>query len=363
MRASPTARAKETTRTNTTSEIFRSALNSSRPRRPKAREAARRAPAAVCAASPSSARSPSAPAAPRTGRHLRHGAGNPGRRRGAASHFSCIGATKRHGARAAGQLKAMGVKRLVALRGDLPSGYGAGGEFHYASDLVAFIREETGAPSTSKWRLPRDASAGQVADADLQAFVAKVKAGADSAITQYFFNARRLLPLRRRRAQAGRRHAGRARHHADHQLDAADALFRCLRRRDPALDPPAAAGLRRRHGIDQGLRPRRGHRPVRAAARAAARRAAFLHDEPGRGDAAGCPSSRAMRRRPHWWPSAPRRRHPRGARRPCRRAAAGRQQQAAGLQPPESSEKVACRSCARRSTSCGSAAASSGFSV
>ena len=62
----------------------------------------------------------------------------------AASHFSCIGATKASVREQLAILKAMGVKRLVALRGDLPSGYGAGGEFQYASDLVAFIRAETG---------------------------------------------------------------------------------------------------------------------------------------------------------------------------------------------------------------------------
>jgi methylenetetrahydrofolate reductase (NADPH) len=62
----------------------------------------------------------------------------------AASHFSCIGATHQTVREQLATLKAMGVKRLVALRGDLPSGYGAGGEFHYASDLVAFIRAETG---------------------------------------------------------------------------------------------------------------------------------------------------------------------------------------------------------------------------
>ena len=62
----------------------------------------------------------------------------------AASHFSCIGATRATVREQLTTLKSMGVKRLVALRGDLPSGYGAGGEFHYASDLVAFIRQETG---------------------------------------------------------------------------------------------------------------------------------------------------------------------------------------------------------------------------
>ena len=62
----------------------------------------------------------------------------------AASHFSCVGATKASVREQLQQLKDMGVKRLVALRGDLPSGYGLGGEFHYASDLVAFIRAEFG---------------------------------------------------------------------------------------------------------------------------------------------------------------------------------------------------------------------------
>ena len=62
----------------------------------------------------------------------------------AASHFSCVGATKATVREQLAELRSNGVKRLVALRGDLPSGYGAGGEFHYASDLVAFIRSETG---------------------------------------------------------------------------------------------------------------------------------------------------------------------------------------------------------------------------
>ena len=108
---------------------------------------------------------------------------------GAAAHFSCIGATRATVAEQLAILKSMGVKRLVALRGDLPSGYGAGGEFHYASDLVAFIRAHTGTdfhievacyPEVHpQARSPQD---------DLQAFGAKVRAGADSAITQYFYN-------------------------------------------------------------------------------------------------------------------------------------------------------------------------------
>jgi len=107
----------------------------------------------------------------------------------AASHFSCIGATKASVRQQLAELKAMGVRRLVALRGDLPSGYGLGGEFQYASDLVAFIRAETGHDfHVEVAAYPEVHPQAKSPDADLQAFVAKVRAGADSAITQYFFN-------------------------------------------------------------------------------------------------------------------------------------------------------------------------------
>jgi methylenetetrahydrofolate reductase (NADPH) len=107
----------------------------------------------------------------------------------AASHFSCIGATRAKVRDQLGQLKAMGVKRLVALRGDLPSGYGMGGEFQYASDLVEFIRAET----SDSFRIevacyPEMHPQAKSPQSDLQALVAKVRAGADSAITQYFYN-------------------------------------------------------------------------------------------------------------------------------------------------------------------------------
>ena len=107
----------------------------------------------------------------------------------AASHFSCIGATKASVREQLKQLQQMGVKRLVALRGDLPSGYGMGGEFHYASDLVAFIRAEMGnAFHIEVAAYPEFHPQAKSPEADLQAFATKVKAGADSAITQYFFN-------------------------------------------------------------------------------------------------------------------------------------------------------------------------------
>jgi methylenetetrahydrofolate reductase (NADPH) len=86
-------------------------------------------------------------------------------------------------------LKTMGVKRLVALRGDLPSGYGTGGEFHYASDLVAFIRAEFGDDfHIEVAAYPEMHPQAKSPDSDLQAFATKVRAGANSAITQYFYN-------------------------------------------------------------------------------------------------------------------------------------------------------------------------------
>ena len=108
----------------------------------------------------------------------------------AASHFSCIGATRQSVREELATLKAMGVRRLVALRGDLPSGYGIGGEFHYASDLVAFIRAETGRDfHIEVAAYPEIHPQAKSPEADLQAFATKVRAGANSAITQYFFNA------------------------------------------------------------------------------------------------------------------------------------------------------------------------------
>jgi methylenetetrahydrofolate reductase (NADPH) len=108
----------------------------------------------------------------------------------AASHFSCVGATHQRVREQLATLKAMGVKRLVALRGDLPSGYGAGGEFQHASDLVAFVRAETGDDfHIEVAAYPEIHPQARSADSDIKAFVTKVRAGANSAITQYFYNA------------------------------------------------------------------------------------------------------------------------------------------------------------------------------
>ena len=107
----------------------------------------------------------------------------------AAPHFSCIGATRDSVREQLAAFKAAGIRRMVALRGDLPSGHGTFGEFRYASELVAFIREETG----DYFHLevgcyPEVHPQAKSPDADLQAYVTKVRAGANSAITQYFYN-------------------------------------------------------------------------------------------------------------------------------------------------------------------------------
>ncbi len=107
----------------------------------------------------------------------------------AASHFSCIGATRDTVRQQLVTLRDMGVQRLVALRGDLPSGYGLGGEFQYASDLVAFVRAEFGdAFYIEVAAYPEFHPQARSPQDDLQAFATKVKAGANSAITQYFYN-------------------------------------------------------------------------------------------------------------------------------------------------------------------------------
>lgn len=108
----------------------------------------------------------------------------------AAPHLSCIGSSRESIRGILAEFQAEGVRRVVALRGDLPSGMADPGEFRYANELVEFIRAETGdhfhieVAAYPEWH-PQARSA----DDDLQAFVRKVNAGANSAITQYFYNA------------------------------------------------------------------------------------------------------------------------------------------------------------------------------
>lgn len=109
----------------------------------------------------------------------------------AAPHLSCIGASRAVLAEILDAYRAQGIKRIVALRGDIPSGMGGdAGELHYASELVAFIRQHSG-----DWfhievaAYPEMHPQAGSAQADMDYFAAKVQAGANSAITQYFFNA------------------------------------------------------------------------------------------------------------------------------------------------------------------------------
>jgi methylenetetrahydrofolate reductase (NADPH) len=108
----------------------------------------------------------------------------------AAPHISCIASTRDSIREVIRQYRAHGIKRIVALRGDLPSGLAVSGEFRYASELVRFIREETGeAFHIEVAAYPEYHPQARRAQADLAAFKAKIDAGANSAITQYFYNA------------------------------------------------------------------------------------------------------------------------------------------------------------------------------
>lgn len=108
----------------------------------------------------------------------------------AAPHISCIGSTRENIAALLHTYKNAGIRRLVALRGDLPSGMASAGEFHYASELVAFIRAETGSHfHIEVAAYPEFHPQARSARDDLANFQRKMKAGANSAITQYFFNA------------------------------------------------------------------------------------------------------------------------------------------------------------------------------
>jgi methylenetetrahydrofolate reductase (NADPH) len=108
----------------------------------------------------------------------------------AAPHLSCIGSTADNIRAVLSQYREHGIRHLVALRGDMPSGTVDAGEFRYANELVEFIRKETG-----DWfhvdvaAYPEVHPQARSSHEDLDAFKRKVDAGADSAITQYFFNA------------------------------------------------------------------------------------------------------------------------------------------------------------------------------
>jgi len=107
----------------------------------------------------------------------------------AAPHLSCVGSTREGIAGILQTYREQGIRRLVALRGDLPSGTATAGEFRFAAELVHYVRETQG----SDWHIevaayPEYHPEQRYSRRDLEHYVHKVKAGADSAITQFFFN-------------------------------------------------------------------------------------------------------------------------------------------------------------------------------
>jgi len=107
----------------------------------------------------------------------------------AAPHLSCIGASRESLREVLAQYKGHGIRHLVALRGDLPSGTVDAGELRYASDLVEFIRAETGDWFTIDVACyPEYHPQSRSPEADFDNFERKVRVGANAAITQYFYN-------------------------------------------------------------------------------------------------------------------------------------------------------------------------------
>jgi methylenetetrahydrofolate reductase (NADPH) len=106
-----------------------------------------------------------------------------------APHLSCIGSTKESIRRILDDYKSQNIRHIVALRGDMPSGMREAGEFRYASELVAFIRAETGDHFFIEVAAyPEMHPQASSAHTDLLNFKRKVEAGADGAMTQYFYN-------------------------------------------------------------------------------------------------------------------------------------------------------------------------------
>ncbi len=163
----------------------------------------------------------------------------------AAPHLSCIGSSRAGISEVLAQYREQGIRHLVALRGDLPSGSMDAGEFRYASELVAFIRSETG-----DWfhvdvaAYPEVHPQARTAHEDLDAFRRKVDAGADSAITQYFFNPDAYWQFVDQCAAAGTSIPVVPGIMPIGSFTQARALLGCVRCGDTALDPQAAGKLR-----------------------------------------------------------------------------------------------------------------------
>jgi methylenetetrahydrofolate reductase (NADPH) len=159
----------------------------------------------------------------------------------AAPHISCIASTRDNLREWLQRYKDKGIRHIVALRGDLPSGLAATGEFRFASELVEFIRSEFNDTFLIEVAAyPEFHPQAKSARDDLLAFKRKVDAGAASAITQYFYtaDAYRLLTVR----SDGHQYSDRARHHVDRPFFGSSRAFRRLRCRNPALDSQKLEG-------------------------------------------------------------------------------------------------------------------------
>jgi methylenetetrahydrofolate reductase (NADPH) len=122
-----------------------------------------------------------------------------------APHLACIGSSEEEVRDILRRYKSQGVRRIVALRGDLPSGMGIGasGDFRYANELVEFIRKETGEHFHIEVAAYPEVHPQSDAKSDLENFRRKVDAGANTAITQYFYNADAYFSFRDRCDQIG----------------------------------------------------------------------------------------------------------------------------------------------------------------
>ena len=214
----------------------------------------------------------------------------------AAPHLSCVGSTRAGIAEILDTYRAQKIHRLVALRGDLPSGTATAGEFRYAAELVRFVRETQGAD----WHIevaayPEYHPEQRYSQRDLQHYVRQGEERRRFVDHAVLLQRRRVLPLRRQHAPAGRRCAGGAGHHALPQLRQDRPVRGARRHRDPALGGAEDGRLHGRCGVDPRLRPGRRHRAVRTADRRRRAGHPLLHDEPGGADAGAVRAACASR--------------------------------------------------------------------
>ena len=221
----------------------------------------------------------------------------------AAPHLSCMGGTREEIATLLDEYKAMGCTRLVALRGDMPSGMAGPGDFIYASELVSFIREHAGDHFHVEVACyPETHPQADDALVDMRHFRHKVECGANGAITQYFFNPDAYFRFVEDARAAGIEVPIVPGIMPISNFTQLKRFSDRLRRGDPALDRQAHAGLLRRRR--QRARAGRGHRRGDVPAPAGGRRAgpAHLHAQPRDGDAGG---GRTPALRPAFSPGRP----------------------------------------------------------